>query len=264
MASDRIIFSGPSLGNRVANYKGIDFHSPCKQGDVYRAALQKPSVIGIIDGYFDGMPSVWHKEILWALDQGIHVIGSASMGALRAAELHNFGMIGLGEVYEWYKSGEIEDDEEVAILHGPPELGFPTLSLATVNVRACCIKAGNDGVLTSSEQETILQSAQQIHYKERTWQTLFKGLANTKLEEQTLAAFKTFVENHGIDQKFTDAHELCQFVADGDFSSPFQSDFVFEETEFWYQNTKSWKQTSTNQKPESPQKQNSERFRLFD
>ena len=43
--------------------------------------------IGIIDGYFERVPSVWHKEILWAMAEGIHVFGSASMGALRAAEL---------------------------------------------------------------------------------------------------------------------------------------------------------------------------------
>ncbi len=264
MASDRIIFSGPSLSNRTTGYQGIDFRPPCKQGDVYRATLQKPSVIGVIDGYFDGMPSVWHKEILWALDQGIHVVGSASMGALRAAELHKFGMIGLGQVFEWYKSGEIEDDEEVAILHGPLELGYPTLSLATVNVRACCEKALSNGVLTPSEQETVLRSAQQIHYKERTWQTLFKGLADTKLEEQTIASFKTFIENHGFDQKSIDAQNLCQFVVEGDFSSPFQSDFIFEETEFWYQNTKSWTQTSANENTENLENRESERFRLFD
>src|SRR5215471_16759549 len=74
---------------------------PAAQGDVYHLARSRPRAIGIIDGYFDGMPAVWHKEILWALTQGIHVFGSASMGALRAAELHEFGMRGIGRIFEW-------------------------------------------------------------------------------------------------------------------------------------------------------------------
>ena len=264
MASEKIIFSGPSLGHNTENYGAIDFQPPCKQGDVYRATLQKPKVIGIIDGYFDGVPSVWHKEILWALNQGIHVVGAASMGALRAAELHKFGMTGLGQIFEWYKSGEITDDEEVAILHGPPELGFPTLSLPTVNVRACCNKAERDGILTPSKREIILRTAQEIHYKERTWQSMLGELAVSKLDEQTFTSFSAFIENLSVDQKSIDAQELCHFVTDGEFSTPFQSDFVFEETEFWYQNTKSWRQFSTDNKVENPEKRDGDRFRLFD
>jgi hypothetical protein len=61
------------------------------QGDVYRAALRAPRAIGIIDGYFERMPSVWHKEILWAMSRGIHVFGSASMGALELASACDSG-----------------------------------------------------------------------------------------------------------------------------------------------------------------------------
>ena len=60
----------------------------------------RPAVIGIIDGYFEIVPTVWHKEILWAMAQGIHVFGAASIGALRAAELDAFGMRGIGRIYE--------------------------------------------------------------------------------------------------------------------------------------------------------------------
>ena len=38
--------------------------------------------IAIIDGYFERMAAVWHKEILVALERGIAVWGAASMGAL--------------------------------------------------------------------------------------------------------------------------------------------------------------------------------------
>jgi hypothetical protein len=65
---------------------------------LYRAALAHPAAIGVIDGYFEVVPTVWHKEILWAMAQGIHVFGAASIGALRAAELDSFGMRGVGRL----------------------------------------------------------------------------------------------------------------------------------------------------------------------
>jgi len=69
---------------------------------VYRAALTCPAIIG---------PTVWHKEILWAMAQGIHVYGGASIGALRAAELHRLGMTGVGRVFADDRDGILTDDD---------------------------------------------------------------------------------------------------------------------------------------------------------
>ena len=82
-----IVFTGPTISPAEARAE-LDalYLPPVAQGDVYRAALRRPKAIGIIDGYFERVPAVWHKEILWAMAKGIHVLGSASMGALRAAD----------------------------------------------------------------------------------------------------------------------------------------------------------------------------------
>src|SRR5262249_50769338 len=95
-AMDLVGFSGPTIdaASVQARYKCICL-PPAARGDIHRAALRKPRAIGLIDGYFHGVASVWHKEILWAMSQGIHVFGSSSMGALRASELHAFGMHGV-------------------------------------------------------------------------------------------------------------------------------------------------------------------------
>ena len=81
-----VVFLGPTLSVEDAR-RELDalYLPPVAQGDVYRIARQKPFAIGIVDGVFDRRPAVWHKEILWALAQGVHVLGAASMGALRAA-----------------------------------------------------------------------------------------------------------------------------------------------------------------------------------
>ena len=131
-----IIFTGPTLPPHEAEqFLQATYLPPVSEGDVYRAALGGPRAIGIIDGYFENVPAVWHKEILYAMSKGIPVFGSASMGALRAAELAQFGMEGVGAVFQAYRDGVLEDDDEVAVIHGPAELGYPMLSEAMVNIR---------------------------------------------------------------------------------------------------------------------------------
>ena len=114
------VFTGPTISASEAN-RELDaiYLPPAAEGDVCLVTLQRPHAIGIIDGYFQSVPTVRHKEILWAMSRGIHVFGSASIGALRAAELAAFGMEGVGTIFELYRDGVLEDDDEVAIAHGP-------------------------------------------------------------------------------------------------------------------------------------------------
>ena len=120
--------------------------------------------IGIIDGVFDHVPSVWHKEVLWAMSEGIHVFGSASMGALRAAELAAFGMIGVGEIFRNYQNGSLEDDDEVAVVHGTREDGFCAMSDAMVNIRQTLLRAENDRVLDPAVRAALERIAKSLPY----------------------------------------------------------------------------------------------------
>src|SRR5262249_35596391 len=132
-----VIFAGPSLPPAFRpSDPALCWRPPIRQGELYQAARAHPAIIGVIDGYFEVTPTVWHKEILWAMAQGIHVYGSASIGALRAAELWPFGMTGVGRVFDGYRDGSLTDDDEVAVLHGPEELDYPVVTEAMVNVRA--------------------------------------------------------------------------------------------------------------------------------
>jgi len=89
---------------------------PVAQGDILLAAHAfRPRAMVLIDGQFEDRPAVRHKEILWAMAQGIVVIGAASMGALRAAELSEFGMIGVGLIYRWYRRWRLAPDDAVAV-----------------------------------------------------------------------------------------------------------------------------------------------------
>src|SRR5690348_4729362 len=131
------VFLGPTLPiERAREELEATYLPPVAQGDIFRLACEMPTAIGIIDGYFGTVRSVWHKELLWAMSKGIRLYGSASMGALRAAETASFGMVGVGRIFEDFQNGTLEDDDEVTVAHLPQEAGYKKLSTAMANIRA--------------------------------------------------------------------------------------------------------------------------------
>src|SRR6185503_7571185 len=95
-SEDVIVFLGPTLQLQEARpLLDAVYWPPAKRGDIYRASKLEPRIILLIDGAFEAQASVLHNEILWALSKGITVCGAASIGALRAAELAPYGMVGL-------------------------------------------------------------------------------------------------------------------------------------------------------------------------
>jgi hypothetical protein len=100
------------------------WRGPAAQGDVLRDVISlKPRQICLIDGTFNQTLSVWHKELVYALLQGVYCIGAASMGAIRAAELDRYGMKGIGRIYESFRDGE--EDDSLVILNYDPETYRP-------------------------------------------------------------------------------------------------------------------------------------------
>ena len=156
-----VAFLGPSLPAREA--RGFRVLPPARQGDVWRAIELRPRAIALIDGVFESQPSVWHQEILDALDAGIPVIGGASMGALRAAELHTLGMRGVGRIFRWYRDQPDLDDSEVALLHAGAEHGFRGLTVPQVNLRWSASKG-----LPARAAEALIEASGRIFYQDRT------------------------------------------------------------------------------------------------
>ncbi len=214
---------------------------PAAQGDVLHLAKARPRVIGIIDGYFDGVPAVWHKEILWALTQGIHVFGSASMGALRAAELRQFGMRGVGRIFEAYLGGELEDDDEVAVMHGPAATGYVTLSEPMVNMRATLEQAERAGIVTAATRAALIERAKGLFYQERTWERVLAGGGVEGAPAGEMQTLRAWLPTGRIDQKRLDAREMIaamrEFLAGA--PGPMQAAFKFEWTDMWDSATQS-------------------------
>jgi hypothetical protein len=231
------VFVGPTLPIAQARKQlDAEYLPPVRQGDVYRAVVRfRPRAIGIIDGYFHQVPSVWHKEILWAMAEGVHVFGSASMGALRAAELEQFGMHGVGEVFAAFRDHVIEDDDEVAVIHGPPETGFLAVSEAMVNIRRTLVDAQAQGIVTPTTREALEGVAKKLYYPKRGYPEILKRGAAEGLPADQLCAFRTWIEHGRVDLKRRDACELLSVMRDllADDPPPNRADYTFEHTTMW-------------------------------
>lgn len=178
----KVAFLGPSLPASEA--RGFTVLPPARQGDVWRALKRlRPRAIALIDGVFESQPSVWQHEILDALDAGVAVFGGASMGALRAAELHGSGMIGVGRIFRWYRDGELVDDADVALLHGDAEHGYLPLTVPHVNVRWAAQEALRAKLLRPSEAQALVERSLATFYQERTWPLLLAALPQVAREK---------------------------------------------------------------------------------
>lgn len=224
----KIVFVGPSLPDAAEHIPtDVISRAPAMQGDIMQAVREGAELIGLIDGQFEFVAPVWHKEILFALSKGVTVLGSASMGALRAAECAEFGMIGIGKIYEDYAIGQRWDDADVALLYGPPELNYPPISLPMVNVDATLQQAADLGLISPDQQKTISSAARDIFFKDRTWKQIAQAadLDCTIMDE--------IVKNAYIDQKRADALALLKEIQKAGKCTQNEPNWTFNATPIW-------------------------------
>ena len=172
----KVVFAGPSIYGADLDTRGLTLLPPARRGDIAAAVKHGATHIGLIDGYFGWVASVWHKEILFALEEGVVVMGAASMGALRAADCASFGMRPVGRVAHWYLDGTLDDDGDVAIVHAPPELRYEPLTEALVDARATIERLWSLRLIGSGEHLALLQAAQDLNFRNRTRDTIVEIL----------------------------------------------------------------------------------------
>lgn len=208
------IFAGPTIPRRqiATGLEGanaeVEVSPPVRQGDLLCLLHDPPGVVGLIDGYFFQVPAVLHKEILLLLDRGVAVLGGASLGALRAAELDAFGMEGVGVVYRWYRDGVIDGDDEVAIAHASQEEGFRRLSDSLVDLR-CNLEAAREKHLVSAATASrVLDAARRVHFSRRHVEDVLTAARRDGAEADEIAAFEAFWSADAHDLKLADARAL--------------------------------------------------------
>ena len=236
-----LVFLGPTLDRKSAGEicKAV-YLAPAEQGSIFSSVKEfRPHTIALIDGAFASVPAVRHKEILWAMSQGVEVYGAASMGALRAAELYRFGMQGWGLIYRWYRSTDFADDDEVAVAMGPSELGAFPLGEALINMRLTLRRAEKYSIIPRSLRIILENLASRAHFLERSYANLFAQAEAALSPEHLplLGRLQEWVIGHAVDQKRLDAAGLLRWLADtapeGRKSRSCQSTHPFILTEAW-------------------------------
>lgn len=208
-----IIYTGLSLSFDEAK-EILDSHDdieviyerPIKRGDLGQALKKNPDIIGIIDGVFHQNSSVGHKEILNIINNGITVVGSSSMGALRASELDSLGMIGIGYVYEQYATGKVASDDDVAVMLDSESL--EALSEPLINMDYVFTNAVNENIITQEEKDELIKIAKSTFYPKRNYS---QTLNESDLDEKTKGQLINFIRT-SVDIKKEDAKELIIYI----------------------------------------------------
>lgn len=201
------VYIGPTLSGREVRAIApmAKILPPVEGGSLARGQWRAGDVVVLIDGYYRDRPAVRHKEIMQLTADGVHVVGAASMGALRAAELDGFGVRGVGEVYQMYKSGEIDGDDEVAVQHLAETPGYELSSIALVNLRWACRQAVAEGVAGPDTACRLLAAAKGLVFYERTWPRIQAELGRDGDPDPRLEALVRYCRDGHHDVKASDA-----------------------------------------------------------
>lgn len=208
-----IIYTGLSLtfdeAKEILKSHGdikVIYKRPIKRGDLTLDLKENPDIIGIIDGVFHQNSAVGHKEILNAINQGVQVFGSSSMGALRASELDSLGMTGIGYCYEQYATGTIDCDDEVAVILDDESL--EALSVPLISMRYLFNEAVCENIITESEKDDLIEIAKATFYPKRNYAST---LSESKLDNDKKDMLINFIRE-SEDIKKQDAKLLIRHI----------------------------------------------------
>ena len=203
-----VVFLGPSLPlSEAGEILDADYRPPVRRGDLQH--LEGVEIVGIIDGVFLQSCSVGHREILSLLNRKVKMIGGGSMGALRAAEMGHYGMTGVGRIFKMYASGEVQGDDEVALVFDPETM--EPLSEPLVNLRSLLDAAWMAEVIDSAHRAKILDEMRSIYYPRRTV-PVFLEVAHRTLHGKDAEAFDRFFAENYRDIKKEDAITVLKLI----------------------------------------------------
>ncbi|MBR4447525.1 TfuA-related McrA-glycine thioamidation protein [Methanobrevibacter sp.] len=184
----------------------VIYERPIQRGDLGQALKKHPDIIAIIDGVFHQNSAVGHKEILNAMKNGSKVYGASSMGALRASELDTLGMVGAGYVYTQYATGEVDSDDDVAVMLDSETL--EPLSVPLINMKYVFTNAVSEGIITDDEKEELLKISKKTYYPQRNYA---KTLSESDLDGNKKTELIDFIRT-SPDIKKEDAKGLLEII----------------------------------------------------
>jgi len=210
-----IVYLGPTLNREEASkILDADYRDPAKKGDFLRLShtSEEKKYVGFIDGVFlhDYPPSpieVYHL----ATRKNIELIGASSLGALRAVELEKFGMKGIGKIFQLFKNGILNADDEVAVTFVRDKNILQ--SEALIDIRFNLFLAYKKGIITKQTKKRFVKIAKNIYFPFRNYEDIVM-----LTEEQfpsihdELENFRDYILKNRDSLKARDARKLLKYL----------------------------------------------------
>lgn len=210
-----IVYLGPTLNREEASkILDADYRDPAKKGDFLRLShtSDEKKYVGFIDGVFlhDYPPSpieVYHL----ATRKNIELIGASSLGALRAVELEKFGMKGIGKIFQLFKNGILNADDEVAVTFVRDKNILQ--SEALIDIRFNLFLAYKKGIITKQTKKRFVKTAKNIYFPFRNYEDIVR-----LTEEQfpsihdELENFRDYILKNRDSLKARDARKLLKYL----------------------------------------------------
>jgi hypothetical protein len=145
---------------------------PIQRGDIIADIRNGVNSILILDGLFHQALSVSPSEIMDALRRGIRVFGASSMGALRAAELESYGMVGIGEIFDHIRIADAFRDDFLGqvFVAGWPQILEASVTYVEFEINLKSLLSRRRISRTSYDCLCTLYA--ELHYAERNLKTL--------------------------------------------------------------------------------------------
>jgi len=212
-----IIFLGPSLSHKKAReIFDADYRPPAKKGDFLRLASDFEAAemrVGFVDGVFlqDYPPTpieVYHLT----RKKGVLLVGAASLGALRAVELEKFGMVGVGKIFQLYKSGRLNADDEVAVTFAS-EGDYQLQSEAMIDIRYNLYLAHKNKVIGEKAKRLLVKLAKEIYFPHRKYAYILdEARSRYPTLESEIDSFESYIRSNRKSLKEMDAIMLVKYL----------------------------------------------------
>ncbi len=210
-----IVYLGPTLSRAEAiKILDADYRDPAKKGDFLMLSRDsdEKKYVGFVDGVFlhDYPPSpieVYHL----ATRKNIELIGASSLGALRAVELEKFGMKGIGKIFQLYKNGIINADDEVAVTFVRENNTLQ--SEAMIDIRFNLFLAYKKGIITNQTKKRFAKIAKNIYFPFRNYEDIIK-LTQQQFPSihNELESFRSYILKNRDSLKARDAIKLLKYL----------------------------------------------------
>jgi hypothetical protein len=119
-------------------------------------------------------------------------------------------MQGIGKIYEAYRDGTLDADDEVALAHSTADCGYRRLSEPLVNIRATLEQAESKGLVDTVSRHALIAALAQMPYAQRSYRQLASAARRAGMADTAVDALARFCAEHPVNQKREDAFRVLE------------------------------------------------------